>query len=125
MSCLADTAVLLGDAGAAARLYDALAPWAHLIVVDQAEATRGAVTGYLGMLATAMGCRSEAERHFEDALERNAATGLRPWLARTQEAFAAMLDARGEGDDRRRARELREAAGRGFTAGFTAAPSGR
>jgi hypothetical protein len=107
VSCLAETAALLEEADVAGRLYRRLEPWARLDVVDQCEAMRGATTRYLGLLATTTGVLDAAERHFEDALARNARTGLRPWVVRTQEDYARMLHARGDGE---RARELREAA---------------
>ena len=113
MSCLAESAGLVGEPAAAAVLYEQLARWADLVVVDQCEAMRGAVARDLGILATVTG-RPEAERHFDDALAANARLGLRPWLARTQEDFARMLFARGGAEDRARAGELQAAARAGY-----------
>ena len=45
-----------------------------------------------------------------DALEMNARTGARPWLAHTQEDDARMLIARGDPADAERAERLREEA---------------
>ena len=88
MSFLAETAGLLGDAGAASVLHERLAPWADLHVVDQSEGMRGSVSRYLGILAATTGRPDEAERHFEAALAMNARTGARPWLAHTQADYA-------------------------------------
>jgi hypothetical protein len=49
---------------------------------------------------------AEGETHFEAALDRNAGIGARPWLAHTQRQYAAMLLARGGGDDREKAEDL-------------------
>jgi DNA-binding SARP family transcriptional activator len=110
MSCLAETAALLEDADAAARLYERLTPWAALNIVDQCEAMRGAAARYLGLLATATRAWDDAARHFEDALEMNARMGARPWLARTQADYARMLCARAGGGDRQRAGDLHRVA---------------
>jgi hypothetical protein len=110
MSLLAEAAVALGDADSASVLYRLLAPWAALGVVDQGEGVRGSAARYLGLLATTTGRRDDAVRHFEDALAMNVRMGLRPWVARTQDDFAAVLLARDGPGDRERARELRDAA---------------
>jgi hypothetical protein len=49
---------------------------------------------------------SEAERHFEAAIEMDTRTGGRPWLAHTQADYANMLLARAQPGDRERAHEL-------------------
>jgi DNA-binding SARP family transcriptional activator len=110
MSLLAETAALLGDTSAASVLYRSLLPWEALNAVDVGEGIRGAVSRYLGLLATTTARRAEGERHFEAALAMNARMGARPWLARTQEDYASMLLARDGRGDRERARELRDAA---------------
>jgi DNA-binding SARP family transcriptional activator len=106
MSFLAETAGLLGDAGAASVLHERLAPWADLHVVDQSEGMRGSVARYVGILAATTGRLDEAERAFEAALAANARTGARPWLAHTRADFARMLEARGGDGDRELARTL-------------------
>jgi hypothetical protein len=92
MSLLAETAVLVGDADVAAAVYRALEPWAALNVADIAEAVRGSVSRYLGLLAGSLGRRDDAARHFEDALAANERMGLRPWLALTQYDYARLVD---------------------------------
>jgi tetratricopeptide (TPR) repeat protein len=106
MSLLAETSALTCDADSAAVLYPLLLPWACFNVADYAEAIRGAVSRYLGLLATTLGRSDEADAHFRHALAMNEQLGLRPWLAYTQDDYARMLLARGRADDRPRARQL-------------------
>jgi len=98
---LADVCTFLGDAARAATLYRLLAPFdGRNIVIGPNIACYGAAARHLGMLAGAMQRWTDAERHFEAALEMNARQGARPWLAHTQHQFAAMLLARGRTEDR-------------------------
>jgi len=62
----------------------------------RATACVGSAALALGELAAALGRHDDAERHFEQALRRNGELGARPWLERTQFAFAAMLERRGD-----------------------------
>jgi tetratricopeptide (TPR) repeat protein len=96
MSLLAETAVLLDDEEAVPTLYEALSPWCELNAADVAEGCRGAVSRYLGLLATALGREDDAAAHFERALQLNERMGFRPWLARTQDDYAGLLRRRGE-----------------------------
>lgn len=66
----------------------------------------GSAAHYLGLLATALGRWSDAERHFEDALELNTRLQAPPFVARTRYAYAAMLVRREEPGDRERALEM-------------------
>ena len=43
------------------------------------------------MLSVALGDFKKAAKHFEHALEMNAASGSRPWLAHTQAEYANLL----------------------------------
>ncbi|HKN14948.1 MAG TPA: hypothetical protein VJX68_17300 [Candidatus Binatus sp.] len=70
----------------------------------------GAVSRYLGALATTLERWDVAERHFEDALAMNARMDARPWLAHTQQQYATMLLARHQSGDRDKAATLLEAA---------------
>ena len=110
MSLLAETCTFLGDSRAADVLYRLLLPWASFNAVDAAEAIRGSVARYLGLLAAAVSRWDDGARHFEDALAMNAKMGARPWLAYTQDDYARLLHARGRRGDRERAEELRGAA---------------
>ena len=109
-SLLAETCVLLGDAGASRQLYRLLLPWASFTVVDVAEGFGGSVARYLGLLATAIGRLDDAQGHFEEALARNEGMGARPWVAQTQSDYAQMLFARDLAGDAERARHLAEQA---------------
>lgn len=107
MAYLSEVCAFLGDVARANILYRLLLPYAQLnIVVGFAVACFGAAARYLGLLAATMSHWTEAEQHFEAALEMNARMGARPWLAHTQVQFAAMLLARGQPADRDRANSL-------------------
>jgi tetratricopeptide (TPR) repeat protein len=107
---LAETCGCLDDRGRAATLYRLLLPHSKLNVADGAEVSTGAVSRYLGILASTITRFDEAAQHFEYALAMNERMGARPWLAHTQHDYARMLLTRGGHADRRRAEELVEAA---------------
>jgi len=75
-------------------------------VSGEGEVSTGAVSRYLGILASALGRFDDAVCHFEHALALNARMGARPWLAHTRHDYARMLLARGEAADRERAQDL-------------------
>jgi DNA-binding SARP family transcriptional activator len=106
MSLLPDVCAFLGDAGAAARLYEILLPYEHLYAEAPVEAAFGSVARGLGVLATTLRRFDHAERHFDTAMETERRMGARPWLAHTQHDCAAMLLARNEPGDREPALEL-------------------
>jgi tetratricopeptide (TPR) repeat protein len=107
LSLLSETCAYLGDAEAAALVYDLLLPHAGLIVVvGQTVVCRGAVSEYLGLLAATMRRWSEAEGHFQHALELNAKLQARPAIARSQQEYGAMLLERGAPGDRGHALDL-------------------
>jgi hypothetical protein len=87
-------------------VYERLLPFAELNAHGQGDASVGAVSGYLGLLAATGGQVEAAAQHFEDALERNARMGARPWLAHTQDDYGQLLLQHGRPADRERAREL-------------------
>jgi tetratricopeptide (TPR) repeat protein len=106
MTMLADLCADLGDAARAEQLYRLLAPYADVnVVIGLGVACEGAAARYLGRLAAVIGRRGDAERHFEQALEQNAALGAPVCLARTQLDYAQTL-----GLESSRARELVESA---------------
>jgi DNA-binding SARP family transcriptional activator len=105
-SLLAEPCAFLGEARYAARLYDALLPYADYNVMSQPEFCLGSASRYLGILAATMSRSERAARHFERALELNAIAGALPALAHTQHDYACTLLARGTVDDTRLAREL-------------------
>ncbi|MDO8615442.1 MAG: protein kinase [Dehalococcoidia bacterium] len=97
MALLAETCAYLGDVQRAAVLYDQLLPYAERWINTGAGVVcNGSVSRYLGLLAATMSRWEEAERHFEDALEKHAKMGARPYLAHTQREYAEMLLDRGE-----------------------------
>jgi DNA-binding SARP family transcriptional activator len=106
MTMLADLCADLGDAPRAEQLYELLLPYADVnVVIGLGVVCEGAAARYLGRLAAATGRRGDAERHFEEALERNTALGAPVCLARTQLEYAQALGGRSA-----RARELIESA---------------
>ncbi len=106
-SLTADIASRLGDRRRAALLYEMLQPYAARgIVVSFALLCDGSASRLLGQLADTMGNWDDAERHFRDALAFNEKIGARPWLARTQSWYAAMLQRRDQPGDREKAQGL-------------------
>jgi DNA-binding CsgD family transcriptional regulator len=97
----------LGDGLRAEQLYDLLLPYEERnIVVSEGVACVGAAAHYLGILAVAARRTDDAERRFAQAIEMNARTGGRPWLAHSQFEYARLLLARRRPGDRGRARDL-------------------
>ncbi len=97
-----------GVGGDPARLlYDALAPWAGLFVVDGiGAACSGSAELFLGQLATLREQYDVARGHFDRALEVNAAVGAALPVANTQRAYARMLERRGHAGDESARRSL-------------------
>jgi tetratricopeptide (TPR) repeat protein len=111
MTYLADVCTFLGDRARATTLYQLLLPYAgYTVVIGNAAACYGALSRYLGALATTLGRWDEAAQHFEDALAMNARMDAQPWLAHTQYQYAAMLLARDQPSDSEKARELLKSA---------------
>jgi hypothetical protein len=104
-----------GHRGAAAVLYDVLAPHAHRFAVDGiAVGSHGCVARLLGALAYLLGRDQDAEEHFEVALAANR-RALAPLLvAHTRRQYGAMLAERGGPGDAERAGELLRAALAGY-----------
>ena len=111
MTYLVDVCTFLKDKVRAATLYQLLLPYAgHNVVIGNAAACYGALSRYLGALATTLERWNEAAQHFEDALAMNARMEAWPWLAHTQYQYATMLLARNQSGDSEKARELLKAA---------------
>jgi tetratricopeptide (TPR) repeat protein len=96
LSVLPEVCRYLEDVEAAATIYELLRPYSRRNAVLPPELCRGSVSRGLGILAATMSRWDAAARHFEDALEMNAAMGARPWLAYTQYDYGHMLLARGD-----------------------------
>jgi tetratricopeptide (TPR) repeat protein len=110
-SDLGEAAAALGLSALCGRCYDAMAPYAgDAVVTAGAVGFGGAVEHHLGVLAAAMGRTDAAAGHFERAVAMHAGLGARPWLARTQCEWAAVLQARGRPVDQDRTVELLRAA---------------
>jgi tetratricopeptide (TPR) repeat protein len=111
MTYLVDVCTFLQDRARAAALYRILKPFDGAnVVVGSGIACHGALSRYLGALATVLERWDDATRHFEDALAMNARMDARPWLAHTQAQYAAMLLARGDSGDRDKAAAMLEPA---------------
>jgi tetratricopeptide (TPR) repeat protein len=81
-----------------------LLPYADRQVVNGRGASGyGSAAHHVAVLTALLGRHEEAAPRFEAALRANAELGSRPWVARTQERYAAMLLETG---DFERAREL-------------------
>jgi DNA-binding SARP family transcriptional activator/tetratricopeptide (TPR) repeat protein len=106
LTLLAEVCGALGDAERARPLYDALAPHGgRNVLVGRAASCNGSASRLLGILAGVLGEWEEAERRFSEAHEMHLRMRARPWLARTELAWAEMLLARGEPGDDAAARE--------------------
>jgi tetratricopeptide (TPR) repeat protein len=110
LSChgyLAYVCEVLGDRQRAAIVQRALRPYAdRMIVLGHASAYAGPVATALARVALVLDQWEEAERCFEQAIERNAAFGARPWTAMCQYDYAMALPKRGGARERLRARSL-------------------
>jgi class 3 adenylate cyclase/tetratricopeptide (TPR) repeat protein len=111
MTYLADVCTFLKDGTRAGTLYRILLPFAaRNVVVGNGAACYGALSRYLGALASILERWDEAAQHFEHALSMNARMNARPLVAHAQEQYAAMLLARDQAGDRDRAAALLDAA---------------
>jgi hypothetical protein len=89
-------------------LYDLLLPYAtHTVVIGgDAVGCHGAVARLLGLLATTLQRWEPAVQHFEAALSMHQRMAARPFVARTQYAYAAMLVTRNAPGDAAHAQAL-------------------
>jgi tetratricopeptide (TPR) repeat protein len=111
MTFLADVCVFLGDKLRAGILYDELSPFdGRNVIIAYAVVAYGALSRYLGALATILERWEEATHHFEDALAKNARMEAWTWLAHTQYQYAGMLFKRREPGDRNRGFALLDSA---------------
>ena len=103
---LAEVCAELGDRNRAVALYELLLPYEGFNQLNYPEICCGSTSRQLGLLAATMSRWQDAERHFVTAIEMDARTGARPWLAHAQANHARMLQARGDAGDRELARDL-------------------
>jgi tetratricopeptide (TPR) repeat protein len=105
---LSAVAAEVGDRVAAARLYEALLPYAgRLVVWGGANAVNGPASYYLGLLAAELGRPDDAVAHFEDAIRLAERIGARSALARSLVELGEGLTLRGGDGDAQRAAGLR------------------
>jgi DNA-binding SARP family transcriptional activator len=90
----------IDDLALVAEIRTQMAPHADLVCGLGYRSFAGAVAFHLGRLAAAAGDWADAERHLLAALRLHTAWRARPWMALTQGALAAVLDARGRPSDR-------------------------
>jgi class 3 adenylate cyclase/tetratricopeptide (TPR) repeat protein len=92
LSFISEVAVSLGDQEAAQTIYDLMLAYKNMtLTAGVATVCFGAASRYLGMLSATLGDFEKAAGHFEHALEMNASSGSRPWLAHTQAEYANLL----------------------------------
>ncbi|HXZ74888.1 MAG TPA: hypothetical protein VEH31_29035 [Streptosporangiaceae bacterium] len=96
MACLASAAARQQDTPQAARLADALEPYAATgIIWAGAAAFFGSAAHWLGVLATTLGRHQLAEQYLATALAFHERLGAAPWIARTNVEQARLLLATG------------------------------
>ena len=76
LGALTHAALALGELEYAAALYPLLLPYAQHFAAHMSLVCEGSVSGLLGMLARALGKKSEARTHLLTAIERSARVGL-------------------------------------------------
>jgi hypothetical protein len=99
------TSTRLGDRSRARALWDALVPYADHLAV-QTVIGLGAVSHYLGLLATTLEQFDEADRRFAAAEATHSQVAAPGWVAGTRLEWARMLLRRGQLGDQDRARAL-------------------
>lgn len=93
------------------HLYDVLAPYAHLFLVDGiGAAAMGSVEGSLGLLAGLLGEHDAAVGHLERAVDADLGIGATLAAANARRSLGDVLAARGAAGDIERARREREQA---------------
>jgi DNA-binding CsgD family transcriptional regulator/tetratricopeptide (TPR) repeat protein len=110
MALLTEAITAVGEADLASAAYAALLPYAHLNVSGGANGFNGSVSRHLGMLSTTLKRWDEAAEHYEQAIEFELRMGARPFVVRSQIAYAEMLLRAGRDRDFRHARKLLETA---------------
>ncbi len=110
LTYLTDACAALGHREMAAIVYPELEPLAGSnVMIGHLVAYYGAADRYLGMLASTLGERERADRHFEQAMELNRRMGASTWLAHTAYEYARHLLRPSDADDERAAALLAEA----------------
>jgi tetratricopeptide (TPR) repeat protein len=110
LAYLAEVSVEMADRPRAAQIYRMLLPYADLNVLVGVDFHLGAAGRFLGQLAVLLGDWPAAERHIEHALQLDARSNARPWLAHSQYQFGRALRTRRGAGDLERGRGLIESA---------------
>ncbi len=88
---IAEAAAAVGHRPLAARLYEALLPFAGSgLITAGAVDFSGAVDHYLGLLAATLGRSEAAASHFQAAVSVHRRLGALPWIARSNRELAAL-----------------------------------
>jgi tetratricopeptide (TPR) repeat protein len=103
---LSQVCACLQDLSGAAVLHDLLLPYSGLNMANGDQMCYGSGAYFLGLLAGTMREYEDAQARFEQALQFDAAMGARPFVARTQHQYGAMLLARDGPGDREKALTL-------------------
>jgi predicted ATPase len=105
---LAEAVAALPDSELAARLEQALRPYAgRFAVAGRVAAFRGSVSHALGLLAQAQADTSQAVADFEQAVAQHERMAAQPFLERSLRALAGVLESRGSSGDNERAAAAR------------------
>lgn len=107
---LAEACAILDDQESASVLYELLKPFAEYNAVMVPLLSFGCASHQLGLLATILRRWSEAEQHFQAALVQQSWMGTRQMQARSQFAYAQMLEQRAAPGDAEQAVALRASA---------------
>jgi hypothetical protein len=84
---------LLGDVALAARIREALAPFAdRMVIAARGGAHAGSVSYALARLSVTCGDLAAAERHFEEAIRRDGLAGAPVWVARDTRGRERLYD---------------------------------
>ena len=104
MTCLAETALALGDDQRMKDIERLLRPFATCFGLAISETSSGPVSRVLGLISGATGRYDEALEHLEAARRSSAVSGLRTFEVRTSVEIAHTLLRRGRSGDPERAR---------------------
>ena len=111
LTCVAETAWLLGDGTRAATVAPLLEPFAHCFVVaGRGRVWRGSAARAAGLAAAAAGDVDRAERHLHAALAAHRRAGALPLVMHTGQEWSLVLRQRGRRGDRRRANDAARSA---------------
>ena len=117
VTLLAEVAAGRGDVRRCRALYQLLEPFAERNAAHTLLRTyAGSTAHFLGTLAAVLRRPEESARHFEEALQKNAALGARPALVRTQFEYGRLLAGRSRRTDTRRGLEMLQQAAISATA---------